>query len=590
VKINSTADRIICTDLLIIGSEAAGARAAIEAHDRHGELTIAVVTKGYLGRSGATVTAGSDYSVDGRSVSEILSLKGERKDSPEIFFEDIIKAGRYLNNQHLTEIHVEEAPWGLKDLVDWGIRIKGIQIHPGHSYPRGVAINGREYPRVLDRQLKKRRIKVIEHMMMTDLLTRDGRVLGAVGLHLTTGGFWIFKAKATIVCTGGGMSVYPYTTAPEGLTGDGLAFAYRAGVELINMEFPQFLPYCLLTPPAVRGSNFPYVLTINLETHALNRKGERYMKKWDPVRLEFTTRDIGAIAAMVEVLGGRGSELGGTYLSLKHLPDNLIDFSTRWFTYPINWKRGSLYMKDLLPDLGRDAIETAPACHFFCGGIKINERCETNMEGLYAAGEAAGNLHGADRLSGNAMTETQVWGKRAGKFASDYAAGVTLEEPDIAQVQQFRARIFGPLGRQNWVRPVGLKKEIQRIAWDYVGVVRSKAGLEKAIEVIEDMKGHELDTLGPAFEGRVLNRDWQEILQVQNMLLILEMIARASLLREESRGCHYRSDHPYTDNKNWLKNIVIQRLCEGMVLTVSPAVITKMEPNAEVINYGLAHL
>lgn len=585
MALSSAADRVIPTDILIIGSEAAGARAAIEAYDRHHELTITVVTKGYLGKSGATLTAGSDYSIDGRSAAEVFSLPGDRKDSPEIFFEDIIKAGRYLNDQSLAEIHVNEAPGALKDLVDWGIRITGFDIHPGHSYPRGAAIKGSEYPRVLTKELKKRKISVIEHMMMTDLLVSAGRVCGAVGLNLARGEFWMFNAKAVVICTGGAMRIYPYTTAPEELTGDGLALAYRGGAEFINMEFPQFLPYCFIHPLALQGNNFPYILTINLETHALNRKGERYMRKWDPQRLEFTTRDLNSIAAMVEIMEGRGSELGGTYLSLKHLPDNLIEYSSRWFTlYSSNWKVGGINMKEFLPELGREAIETAPACHFFCGGIRTNEKCETNIQGLYAAGEGAGNIHGADRLSGNALTQTQVWGKRAGKFAAEYASRSVFQEPEEGQLEWLRARVFNPMEKQNGVRPVELKNKIQRIAWECVGVVRSREGLEKGLQAIDEIKKHDLNEVGTTYKGKILNRDWCEALQAENMLLVLEIIARASLMRQESRGCHYRNDHRCTDNKNWLKNILVKKTDEGIGLSVVPAVITKLKPREEIID------
>jgi len=587
--IQSIADRVIDTDVLVIGSEGAGARAAIAAFDSRSDLNVAVATKGYLGRTGATVTAASDFSIDSRSAADIFGLPGNREDSVEKFLEDMLKAGRYLNDQRLAEIHVQEAPRALKDLVDWGIKAGELKMHPGHTFPRGVMITGTEYPRVLGKEIRKRKIQLFEHLMITDLLVSGNRVQGAVGLHIVRGEFWFIRTKAVILCTGGGMRIYPYTTAPEDLTGDGLAMAYRAGAELVNMEFPQFLPYCLIHPPAMRGNNFLYGLAISMEAYALNRKGERYMKKWDPQKMEFSTRDLNSVAAMVEVMEGRGSEHGGTYLSFKHLPDNLIEYSSQWLPpHAAHWRHGGFNMKEFLPDLGREAVEIAPAAHFFNGGIKINERCETNVVGLFAAGEGAGSLHGADRLSGNALTQTQVWGKRAGKFAAEFAVGAPPPAPDPEELGRLRERLFRPLQPNRDERPVAIKRDIQQVAWTQVGMVKSRPGLEKALQAIERMK-QQIDQTGAGHKGRVYNRDWCEALQIENMLLVLEAIAHASLLREESRGCHYRSDHTYTDNREWLKTIDIKQANGEMRLTAKD-LQGNQRPPMDRVEYNAAHL
>ena len=210
--------------------------------------------------------------------------------------------------------------------------------------------------------------------------------------------------------------MYEHTTGPEELTGDGLAAAYRAGAELTDMEFPMFLPYILISPQAVDGVDYPYLLSAYLEAYALNRAGQRYMGKWDPVRFERTTRDVNSIAAMIEVIEGRGSPNGGTYLSLRHLPRNVLDFGMReWLPTNIsNYKYGGFDMHAFLGDLSENAVETAPACHFWNGGIHIDGWCRTTLEGLWAAGEGSALIHGANRLSGNALTMTQVFGPRAG--------------------------------------------------------------------------------------------------------------------------------------------------------------------------------
>ncbi|MGI6551526.1 MAG: FAD-binding protein [Bacillota bacterium] len=317
--LENLADEILITDILVVGSEGAGARAVLEA-SRH-DLNIIVATKGVIGKSGATLTADADIDVDSRSCIELFGLPGDPNDSPEKFAEDMVKEAEYINNQDLVKIHCEEAPERVRELVDWGARIDKLTHAPGHTYPRGIWIPGTEFPRVLVKEIKKRdNIKVIDNFVVTDILLNDGRAAGACGIDINTGKFYVIKSKAVVLCTGGAMRIYPHTTAPEELTGDGLAMAYRAGAELIDMEFPMFLPYTLIKPDSLNGVDFSYLLSAYLETHALNRLGERYMKDWDPVRMERSTRDVNSIAAMVQVLDGKGSPNNGTYLSLRHLP------------------------------------------------------------------------------------------------------------------------------------------------------------------------------------------------------------------------------------------------------------------------------
>ncbi|MFQ5693154.1 MAG: FAD-binding protein, partial [Nitrospinota bacterium] len=345
-SLTDVVDEVVRTDVLIAGSEGAGARAAIAAHDAGASVT--VVTKGFVGKSGATLTADADIDVDSRTCMKLFNLPGHPDDSVQVFFEDMVREGDWIGNQRLIQIHCEEAGPRVKDLVDWGIRIERLTHAPGHRYPRGIWIEGPEFARVLTQEIQKRPgIRLIETFMLTDLLTRDGRCVGAIGLDYRHGKVIAVEASAVVLCTGGAMRMYRYTTAPEELTGDGMAAAYRAGAELMDMEFPMFLPYILIKPDAVNSIDFPYLLSAYLDAKALNRMGQEYMVKWDRLRMAWSTRDVNAIAQMMEVLEGRGSPNDGTYLSIKHIPKNILDRSSEWLPKMISkWRYGAFKMKE----------------------------------------------------------------------------------------------------------------------------------------------------------------------------------------------------------------------------------------------------
>lgn len=585
---NKMIDKIIKTDILIIGSGGAGASAAIKASEC--DLSVTIVSKGRMGYCGATVTGEADCDVDGKSLCE-FGLPADPRDNQEIFFEDIVRGGKFLSNQKLIEIHVKEAPDRLKELIEWGLRIEKVVKASGHTYKRGAIIPGNILMPILKREVEKRGVNVIEDTMVTNLLTNGGRVVGAAALDIQNGEFIVFKAKAVIMATGGCMGIYPFTTAPEELTGDGYAIAYRAGVELIDMEFPMFIPGAFVWPPALKGVIVPFLLSAAGEVHGwlLNKFGERFMEKWAPKTMEHSTRDIVSVAMMMEILEGRGSPHGGVYVSLKHLPDNLIEDIPNWRPMVKDWKYGGFDLKEFFPldKLKREAMEAAPYCHFTNGGIKINEKCETNLLGLYAAGEVAGGIHGSNRLSGNAFTAMLVWGARAGRFASEYALKNDFDEININQVEAFKNKIFKVFERNDGFKPIELRKRIQKLAWENCGVIRDEFGLKFAIKEIERMRDDELPRIYLTAKTKVYNKEWVEALQIDNMLLVLEMIARAALLRTESRGAHYRKDYPYTDYKNWNKNIVIRELNGKMDLYTQPVIVTKLKPPEKILPYGV---
>jgi len=587
-KMGKIADRVIETDVLIVGSEGAGSPASLEAIKRGVKVTM--VTKGsHIGRSGATVTGDADLDVDSKSLHDRFGLaEADRRDSKDIFFEDMLKGGKYLNNQKLVEIHVEEAPDRLEDLLSWGVKIDGLIQASGHSYPRGVVIPGTKLMPHLRRVVLGTNVELVCYTMVTDLLTNKDRVVGAVGINGATGEFIVFKAKAVILCTGGAMRMYPYTTAPEELTGDGMVMAYRAGAELVDMEFPMFLPGAFPWPPAVAGVDIPFQLSTGgyIAGWMLNKYGDRFMRHWDPVRYEWSTRDILSVAMMTEILAGRGSPHGGVYVSLKHLPDDLIENLEKWVPPEFYMFYGGFKMKQYLPDLRRESIESVPASHFFNGGIRINERCETSLNGLFAAGETTGGVHGANRLSGNAFTEMVVWGHRSGRFAGEYAKGSGEVSIDMDQVEKLRKRIFDPLERKGGLSQANLRKKLQQVAWEKAGVIRDGESLEKALSEFLKMREEELPEVGVRAKERIFNREWIQVIELENMLSMMEMVCRTSLNRKESRGALYRRDYPDTDNINWLKNqIVIQK--EGkMEIQNEPVVVTKIEPPKKILKYG----
>lgn len=573
------------TDILVIGTEGAGARACIEAADAG--LQVTCVTKSVIGKSGATLTADADIDVDSRACVDLFGLPGDRRDSEELFFEDMVIEGDYQANQKLVEIHVREAAQRTKEIVDWGARIDRLTHAPGHRFPRGIWIPGIEFRRVLSREVRKRPVNLLQNFMVTDFLTDKGRVVGATGVDLSTGVFTVIQAKATVLCAGGAMRMYELTTAPEELTGDGLAAAYRVGAELADMEFPMFLPYIIVHPQAVNGVDYAYLLSAYLDAHALNRFGERYMAKWDPERLEHTTRDVNSIAAMTEIIEGRGSPHGGTYLSLAHLPKNVLEFAMKE-SLPSNvadYKYGGFDMREFLPDLTEHAIETAPACHFWNGGIMIDEWCRTTVPGLWAAGEGTGLIQGANRLSGNALTQTQVWGPRAGIDAARAAKQDGHGSVDAEQVAELKHKVGQFLGRKG-ENPIDLRNRIRHLAQLRAGPVReNEASLMSALEEVREMK-KELAELGTRTAEPVYNQEWIECIQNENLLACLEMVLSASLVRKESRGAAFRRDYPETNNRDWAKNIVIRKKDEGLSTEVRAIVVTSLTPPPEIRRYG----
>ncbi len=552
-------------DVLIIGSEAAGARAAIEAKRCEDESTVLLISKGRLGKSGATVSAGAGIAIDSRSARVLLGLPGNLDDSPEAFYEDTLQEGRYINSKALVSSLTRDAGIRTKELVDWGMKITGLFQPPGHRFPRSVYTSGLEIMRALKRELKTLSVDVLEEFFVTDLLIgRSNEIIGAAGINLRNGEFSPIMAKAVILATGGAHLIYPIRTPTDLLSGDGHAMAWRAGAQLVDMEMTQFNPCTFITPSAWRGISFPFWIGPEggLDVWLLNRYGERFMKYWDPEKMEKSTRDKLAIAIAHEIAEGRGGPNGGVYYSMRHLPANLVDFFPHWYRKPNltnNWTfRKGFNFKKLISDLKQGlAIEVAPAIHFFMGGIAINANGETTVPGLFAAGEVAGGVHGANRLSGNALSQTFVQGAIAGRSASKLARKMKHhhEIPD-GILEGLKEKAWKPFNRGSGATSYELKREIQDLAEKSIGVIRTAEDLKSALKTLKTLKKECASSMVCRCKDKIYNLEWMECLQIENLLIVFESIAQSALSRTESRGSHYRQDFP-SSQKEWEKNIYV---------------------------------
>jgi len=557
-------------DIIIVGSGGAGLRAAIEAHDLG--ASILLMSNGAAGKSGATMMAGADITLDGGGAAKI-GLTGNELDSKTKFFHDIIVQGYYLNNQKLVETYVRDAPARTKEMIDWGMKY----IWNGK---RAILTQGTNLNETLVNQVSKRHITIKNDFFVTDILTQHNSAAGVVGLDINKGSVQAIRAKAIIIATGGWQRIYSFTSAPGGLTGGMHAAAYRAGAALLNMEMVTFCPNVILWPPALRGDIFPYIL-IEMFGDLLDKHGRPFLRdEYDPLIYHIATTTewnklIFSLAATKIVARGDGSPRGGTYYSIKNVPLNILDEAEkiypgwRWlrtdFTSLIDWlKQGN-------------AVEVAPAAHYMEGGIAVDEHASTTLKGLYAAGECSGGLFGSNRVA-SAITQIFVQGVVAAKSAVAYSKKVRLATPDEKQLKQVESRLTAPLTRNDVVRAVDLKKAIKKIADANLWVIRNGTGLKKAVAELESIVRNDLPRLSVQTQALAYNKEWIDAIEIQSTLDVLLASARSALLRTESRGVHNRSDFPQTDNKHWLREIVVRQVNGKMSLTTRPVTITKLKP------------
>ncbi|MFZ1897439.1 fumarate reductase (CoM/CoB) subunit TfrA [Methanoregula sp.] len=509
------ADDVVDCHVLVIGSGGAGVRAAIEAA---GSGDTVLVTKTIAGKGGCTTMAEGGYNAVLR-----------KEDSCEIHYEDTLKGGAYLNDPELVKILVQESPLRMDDLIRWGAVFDftdtcEIAQRPfgGQRFPRTCYAGdrtGHEMMLTLVERLDSTGVTKLEEVTVIDLLKEADRVAGAIALD-ENGSIVVITADSTILATGGGARVYDVSTNSSSGTGDGFAMAYRAGAELIDMEMIQFHP---------TGAVYPYDARGRLITEAVrgeggilvNRLGERFMKKYDPDRMELSTRDVVARAIATEIAAGRGTPHGGVYLDVTHLSREQIE--TR---LPVMLEQ---FLKFGV-DIRTEPMEVAPTAHHIMGGLKITPECKTTLPGLFACGESAGGVQGANRLGGNALADTQVFGKRAGEFAA--RAEKRVKKIDPAQIAKTEERLNWFLsGTEN---PAKVREELQHTMWKGAGIFRDEVGLKSTLAVANRLLQAPIKATS--------QRNLADCCIVENMCLTATLICRSALIRPESRGAHMRID------------------------------------------------
>jgi len=542
-------------DVLIIGAGGAGLRAAIEALGQG--ASVGVVCKSLLGKA-HTVMA------EGGIAAAMANV--DAADDWRTHFRDTMRGGKLLNNWRMAQLHAQEAPDRVHELEQWGAlfdRTEKGQIlqraFGGHTYKRLCHVGDRtglEMIRTLQDRGVQLGFDVYMECTVTRLLKDGDRVAGAFGYWREQGRFVVFKAKSVVMATGGIGKAWPITSNSWEYTGDGMALAYEAGAELMDMEFVQFHPTGMVWPPGVQG--ILVTEAVRGEGGTLrNKAGERFMERYDKQRMELSTRDVVARAIYTEVREGRGTEHGGAYLDISHKP---ADYVKR--------KLPSMYHQFLEladVDITKGPMEVGPTCHYMMGGIRVDaETAQSSLPGLFAAGEAAAGLHGANRLGGNSLSDLLVFGRRAGLAAAKRANSARASTIDSAQIDQAERDALAPFQQKDGESPYAIHRTLQDSMQKLVGIFRNKEDLECSLGEIDKVKKR-LGRVG--VEGsRLYNPGWHLALDLKSMLTVSEAVALSALAREESRGAHSRIDFPNVDSAWGARNNIIQREGEAMRL------------------------
>ena len=536
--------KTISTDVLIIGSGGAGSRAAIEVDDA--DLKATIVSKGLSFRSGCTGMAEGGYNAVFKTV--------DKDDSIDAHFNDTLKGGSYLNDKKLVEILVSESPKRLVDLENYGALFDRqesgeIDQRPfgGQSFRRTCYQGdrtGAELLNALKEEIIRRDIECIDEVMITSFVTDGNQVIGATGLNLKDSSLIYFKAKATILASGGAGQLYPVTSNTFQKNGDGYAISYRAGANLVDMEQVQFHPTGMVAPESKKG----VLVTEAVRAEGgklINSEGERFMSKYAPEKMELATRDVVARSIYQEIIEGRGTENGGVYLDISHLDDDYIDEKLETMV---------LQFENVGVDIKHGPIEVAPTAHHFMGGLKINTDASSSLDNLFGAGEVCGGVHGANRLGGNALADTQVFGRIAGVSASKAAKESELKSNE-EMVREEASRIEG-LIKKGSIKPKEFKNRIKNLMWEKVAIVREEKTLNEALGQLQEMQ-KELADLDVG-DKKQYNTDLVTALEVINMVEICILTVKSAIIRRESRGAHFRSDFPETKDE-WKKSIIISK-------------------------------
>src|SRR6266852_2848722 len=459
-------------DVLIIGAGGAGLRAAIEALAQG--ASVGVICKSLLGKA-HTVMAEGGIAAAMANVDEA--------DNWRVHFRDTMRGGKFLNNWRMAQIHAQEASERVRELEQWGALFDRTddgrilqRAFGGHTFKRLCHVGDRtglEMIRTLQDRGVQMGFDVYMECAVTRLLKDGDRIGGAFGYWRENGRFAVFKAKAVVLATGGIGKAWPITSNSWEYTGDGMALAYDAGADLMDMEFVQFHPTGMVWPPGVQG--ILVTEAVRGEGGILrNRLGERFMEKYDPKRMELSTRDVVARSIYIEVREGRGTEHGGAYLDISHKPAEYVKN-----------KLPSMYhqFKELADvDITKGPMEVGPTCHYMMGGIRVDaETARSSVPGLFAAGEAAAGLHGANRLGGNSLSDLLVFGRRAGLAASEHAKKANAPAIDSSQIEDAERQMLLPFERSGGESPYAIHDDLQEVMQNLVGIFRTDEDLKKAL-------------------------------------------------------------------------------------------------------------
>ena len=541
----------LTTDVLIVGAGGAGMYAAIAAA-RKGASVI-LVDKSLVGRGGATVMA---------QMTVAAAIGQQEPDAWTVHFEDTIKAGRGLCNEELSALLCEKAPKCILEMEQWGTRWARENGHikqemaPGHSRRRCCYVDFLNTGPAVAATLRRKvgeisEIRRISNVTIIEIVTQDGCALGAVGLNVIDGEVVTFQAKAVILAAGGLTKLYARNSASANMSGEAYALALWAGAELLDMEFVQFFPIGHLAPRLVgmdpiMWDPFRYKLGGKL----LNGQFEEFVDRYGGTDFgQYTaTRDLASYAILKEAEAGRGSPHGGAYLDFRHIPENQLRAAF-----------GPVIDRLLLNgiDLTKTPVEVGPMAHYHMGGIRVNNRMETRIDGLYAAGEAVGGANGANRLSGNAITEAFVFGERAGSFAAEAAKHMRAHwETKLTAGALERLRALRNRRSKSRVASVSLQVELQELMWEKAGPFRIGAKLAGALGRIQQMQRDDLPNITVTDET-LYNLDLLDWFELRAMLTTAEAVVGSALTRNESRGAHQREDFP-DSNESLLKNQVME--------------------------------
>jgi succinate dehydrogenase / fumarate reductase flavoprotein subunit len=566
-------------DVVVIGAGGAGLRAAIECSAQG--LDTGLVTKSLLGKAHTVMAEGGMAAALGNV---------DRRDDWKIHFRDTMRGGKFLNVWRMAEIHAREAPERVCELEEWGAvfdrtgdGLISQRNFGGHRYPRLAHVGDRtglELIRTLQDHGIHQGIHVHMECTALELLTDAGRVAGIAAYWRETGRFVVFRCRAVILATGGAGKAWRVTSNSWEYTGDGLAMAYDAGAELMDLEFTQFHPTGMIWPLSVRG----ILVTEGVRGDGgvlLNSEKRRFMFDYIPEAFasetadtveeadawlaghegtrrppELLTRDVVARSIMNEVKEGRGSPHGGVFL----------DIASRRPAELIRRKLPSMYhqFKELAEvDITREPMEVGPTLHYFMGGIRVDpDSQQTRVPGLFACGECAAGMHGANRLGGNSLSDLIVFGRRAGIGAAEYIGGLSgTPRADDESVEAAFRRAVEPLNRESGVNPYVLHEKLQDVMGRDVGIVRTADELEEGIRAIEALAA-ESSTLR-ADGASQYNPGWHEALSMRSLLVVSAAVARSALVREESRGAHTRLDFEGEREEGLKYNVVARKAPDG---------------------------